>query len=383
MNKIKSIIIVLLGSCLFTLNSCKEGEDVKIVLDSVEDGMHLTPSAEEVILSQEKMDEPAITFKWDPAQTRKNNGTITYYFKLGLSGFTKAIDEIQLEPGVNEYSISNYDLNIMAYSKLGVSYGSTAEMEAEIIAWSDGDYFVKPEISTTKFVVTTFAIAPVNLYLVGSANPKGPDISNGIKLTEIVEGRDIGVKYQWEGNLQEGTFKFVNSLIEDKGSWSMGANSTELVQNATASGSDAEFTVTKSGLYSIILNKNDREIIYGYKGFSHVWGVGLGIGIAWSMPSSAEFSWDAHNPSIFTLECTTQANQDFKLPYNDQSQSWGCPFLRPINANANIWEDNRVQATPAGYGNDLKWLITPDQAGKCILTIDALNMTITLVKETN
>ena len=98
------------------------------------------------------------------------------------------------------------------------------------------------------------------------------------------------------------------------------------------------------------------------------------------MPSSTEFKWNANNPSIFTLECTTQANQDFKLPYEDQSSGWGCPFLRPIVANANIWNDNRLQATPAGYGSDLKWLVTKDQAGKCLLTIDAYNETITLKK---
>lgn len=154
-----------------------------------------------------------------------------------------------------------------------------------------------------------------------------------------------------------------------------------MVKNETVSSSDAEFTVEKAGLYSIILDKKNLSIVHGYKGFSHIWGVGLGIGIAWSMPSSTEFSWDPNNPSIFTLECTTQANQDFKLPYNDQSAGWGCPFLRPVNANANISNDNRVQATPAGYGDDLKWLITGEQAGECILTIDAFNMSISLVKK--
>lgn len=380
MKKIKNIALILLASCLFFLNSCDEGEDVKIVLDTVEDGMQLTASAEELVLSQEKMDEPAITFKWNAAQPRNNNGTIKYYFKLGVSGFSKAIDKIEIASGVTEYSISNYDLNIMAYSKLGVAYGGTAQLEAEIIAWSEGDFFVKPEISTTKFVVTTFAIAPVNLYLVGSANPKGAETSKGIKLTEIVDGRDIGNKYQWEGELQAGTFKFVNSLVENKGSWSMGTSSTQLVQNTTTGSSDLEFTVTKAGLYSIILNKNEREIIYGYKGFSHIWGVGLGLGIAWSMPSSSEFSWDARNPSIFTLECTTQAKQDFKLPYNSQSGGWSSPFLRPYTASANIWQDDRMQATPSGYNPDLKWLITDEQAGKCRITIDAFKETIKLEK---
>ncbi len=380
MNKLYNIFVILLSSCFFLLNSCDEGEDVKIVLDSVTDGMQLTPSATDIILSQEKMDDPAITFKWNPAQTRKNNGTLTYYFKLGLPGFTKAIDKITIDAGASEYSISHYDLNLLVHNKLGVNYGNKVQLQAEIVAWSDGDYFVKPEISMTLFNVTTFEIAPVNLYLVGSANPKGSAVNNGIKLNEIIEGRDIGNQYQWEGELNVGTFKFVNSVTEDKGSWSKGASANQLAQNPTVSSSDVEFTVTKAGLYSIILKKSTKEIIYGYKGFSHVWGVGLGIGIAWSMPSSTEFSWDARNPSIFTLQCTTQANQDFKLPYNDQGQGWGCPFLRPFVANANIAADNRVQATPAGYGDDLKWLITADQAGKCLLTIDAYNETITLKK---
>ncbi len=374
-----NIISVLFAVSLLIFAGCEDEYDVKINIDTVEDGMLLTSNTEEITLSQDSMDYPALTFTWNQAQERINNGQIKYYFKLGLPGFATATDTIPIEEGVFEYSITHFDLNTLLYG-LGINFGSTAEIEAEVIASSDGDFFVKPEISTTKIIVTTFEIAPVNLYLVGSANPKGSEIDNGIKLTEIIEGKDIGNKYQWEGNLQIGTFKFVNSLVEDEGSWSMGSNSSELVQNSMNSGSDMEFTVTKSGLYSIILNKEDREIIFGYKGFSHIWAVGTGIGVAWNMPSSTEFSWDPRNPSIFTLECTMQGNNDFKLPYNDQSAGWGCPFLRPIVANANIWEDNRIQATPAGYGNDLKWWVTEEQTGPAIVTIDALNETITLEK---
>lgn len=375
MNKLTTILLILLSCTLFTLSSCEEEGDVKITVDTVEDGMKLTVNEPEMVLSQEKMEETALRFTWGPAQARKNNGKITYAFKLGLPGFSTATDTIQIEEGVFEYTISHYDLNMLIYSKLGVSYGSTSQLEAEIIAWSEGDYFVKPEISTVKFLVTTFKVAPVNLYLAGSANPAGAEIGKGIKLTEIIEGRDIGNKYIWEGELQAGTFKFVNSISEDKGSWSKGATESDLVANG-----DAEFTVNKPGLYSIILNKATGEIIHGYKGFSHVWGVGSGIGIAWSMPSSTEFTWDARTPNLFKLECNTQAGQDFKLPYNDQSAGWGCPFLRPVEGNASIWADNRVHASPGGFNPDNKWLITADQAGHCLLTIDALNETITLEK---
>lgn len=377
-----NIKILLLGYCLFLLGSCGEEEDVRIALDTVEDGMELSANVEEITLSQDLMDETAITFQWNQAQERDNNGKITYYFKLGLPGLTTAIEKIEIEESVFQYSISHFDLNAMLYSELGMNYGSTTEIEVEVIAWTEGDYFVDPEISTTKVIVTSFEITPVNLYLVGSANPKGSAVSDGIKLTEVVEGKNIGDNYEWEGILQEGTFKFVNSLDEDRGSWSKGESSTNLVENETANDSDLEFTVTKAGLYSIIINKSELEIVHGYKGFSHVWGVGLGIGVAWVMPSSAEFSWDAGSPSIFTFECEAQANESFKLSYNDQSNGWGCPFLRPMADSVNIWEDNRVQATPSGYSPDFKWLITEELAGDCILTIDAYNMTISLKKKT-
>ncbi|HEY3373176.1 MAG TPA: SusF/SusE family outer membrane protein [Prolixibacteraceae bacterium] len=380
MKKLKYTLLILLSFALLSLNSCKEGEDVKIILDTVEDGMNLTVNQEEIVLSQDKMDETALSFDWAPAQERKNNGKISYSFKLGLPGFSTATEKVVIEDGIFEYHISHYDLNMLIYSKLGISFGSTVQLEAEIIASSEGDYFVKPEISKIKFVVTTFEVAPVNLYLVGSANPNGAEISKGLKLTEIIEGRDIGNKYKWEGVLQAGTFKFVNSTSEDKGSWIKGSTEAQLESNAIVSDGDAQFTVNKPGLYSIIINKDNGEIIYGYKGFNHVWGVGSGIGIAWSMPSSTEFKWDARTPNLFTLECNTQAGQDFKLPYNDQSSGWGCPFLRPYGSNGNIWTDNKVQATPGGFNPDNKWLITADQAGWCLLTIDAFAETITLKK---
>lgn len=380
MNKLKYTLMILLSFALLSLNSCKEEEeDAKIIVDTVEDGMKLKVNSQDILLSQDKMDETALRFTWGPAQQRKNNGEIKYFFKLGLPGFSKATDTIAIAKDVFEYSISHYDLNMLAYSKLGVNYGSSVQLEAEVIAWSNGEYFVKPEISTTKFMVTTFAVAPVNLYLVGSANPAGPEFNKGIKLTEIIEGRNIGKKYKWEGVLKAGTFKFVNSTSEDKGSWSKGTSEITLVGNNAAS-EGVEFTVNKPGLYSIILDKTTGEIIHGHKGFSHVWGVGSGIGIAWSMPSSTEFKWDARKPNLFTLVCNTQAGQDFKLPYNDQSSGWGCPFLRPVVGNASIWVDNRVHPSPGGFNPDNKWVITAEQAGKCLLTIDALTETISLEK---
>lgn len=384
MRKIYYYLLLLFAAVLFGCNS----EQEIYTVDTVTDGMKLSVSKDTVSLSQAKMDEIALTFSWNAAQVRKNNGKITYYIKIGLASDEMAVgtkikltDSLyQYSNGLYQYSITHWGLNELVHNDLDVNYGVSAEIKAEIIAESEGDYYVKPELSTAEVVVSTFALAPVNLYLVGTANPDGSELNNGIKLTEVVSGKNFGNEYKWEGNLQVGTFKFVNSLVEDDGSWSKGASSTELIKNGTNSSSDVEFTITKAGWHSILLNKENKEIVYGYKGFSNIWGVGLGLGIPWSMPSSSVFEWNARNPSIFTLECTTQANQDFKLPYNSQTNGWSSPFLRPMVTNGNIWTDNRVQATASGYSPDLKWLITADQAGKCLLTIDTEHMTISLKK---
>lgn len=269
MKKIYWNLLVLLVAVWTGCNSEQEFYTV----DTVKDGMQLSVSKDTVSLSQENLDEPAVTFTWSPAQERKNNGTITYYFKIGLASddMATAIDKIELTKdlyqyvdGVYRYSISNWDLNEIIHN-LGLNYGVTAELKAEIIAYSDGDYYVMPEVSTVGVMVNSFKLAAVNLYLVGTANLYGSELSNGIKLTEIVANKDFGNEYEWEGYLQAGTFKFVNSLTEAKGSWSMGATSTTLVENATSSSSDTEFLVTQNGWYSISLNKSEGTISYEYK----------------------------------------------------------------------------------------------------------------------
>lgn len=387
MKKIYWNLLLLIAAVLWT--GCNS-EPEYYVLDTVEDGMHLSASKDTVTLFQDELDLPAVTFNWKPAQQRKNNGAITYYFKIGLASdeMVTSIDKVELTEdlyqqvnGAYQYSILTWELNEIINKSLGIGYGNTVELMVAVIADSEGgSYYVKPEVSKTTVIVNSFQVTPTNLYLVGTANPNGEEQADGIKLTEVIEGRNFGNAYQWEGNLQAGTFKFVNSLSVDEGGWSMGSDPTLLVKNASISETDVEFAVTKPGWYSIVLNKEEGKITYGYKGFKDVWGVGLGIGIAWTMPSQAKFNWSAEQPNIFWLECQTQANQDFKLPYNDQSRGWSAPFLRPMIANGNIELDNRVQATPAGFTPDLKWLITPEQAGKCLLTIDTEKMTIRLDK---
>lgn len=377
-----SIVMSLLAVSLFI--SCDE-KDERISIDMVEDNMSLAVNAEDIILSQELMNDVAVTFTWNKAQERINNGEITYYFKLGLPGFTKSIDKIEIDKDVFTYSINHFDLNLMLYGKFGIPYGSTTELEAEIIAVSEGDFFVKPEISKVMFNVTSFEIAPVNLYLVGTANPNGSGSDKGIKLTEIIEGRDIGNKYEWIGQLQAGSFKFVNSTIEDKGSWSMGDNDKTLISNSSESSSDKQFTVQKTGKYSIIINKANNEIIYGYKGVSDIWAVGTGLGVPWDMSGPKKFTWDSKTPHIFTFHCTTRKGEQFKLPFEDISRGWDSPFIRPLKGqDGNIWEDNKIQLTYPGdhaYSSDWKWLITEEQAGDCIVTINMLDETISLVKK--
>ncbi|MFA6813447.1 MAG: SusE domain-containing protein [Bacteroidaceae bacterium] len=264
----KKIYWSLLLLIVVVLTGCNSEQEYYAV-DTVQDGMLLSVSKDTVSLSQNQPDETAVTFSWNSAQVRKNNGITTYYIKIGLASDTMATATkvelteslYQYADGAYQYSISNWDL-IEIVHNLGINYGVAAKLKAEIIAESDGDYYVKPEISTVEVVVNTFKLTPVNLYLVGTANPYGSELSNGIKLTEVIEGKVFGNKYEWEGYLQAGTFKFVNSKTENNGSWSMGANSTTLQENATSSSSDTEFSIAQSGVYSISLNKDELKVTY-------------------------------------------------------------------------------------------------------------------------
>jgi hypothetical protein len=159
-NKINTCLLVLGIALCFP--GCRDQDDYSITIDTVADGMHLTVSAEEIVLSEDRLDETAVTFTWGEAQSRANHGVITYYFKLGLQGFTQATEKVEMAPGVFTYSISHWDLNGLAFS-VGIPYGSTAQLEAEVIASSEeGEFFVKPEISATTFTLTTLPIGTLD-----------------------------------------------------------------------------------------------------------------------------------------------------------------------------------------------------------------------------
>ncbi|MDR2449929.1 MAG: discoidin domain-containing protein [Prevotellaceae bacterium] len=387
--------LLLLGT-LLCFSGCRDQDDFSITIDTVEDGMHLAVNAEEIVLSQDLLDDPAVTFTWGEAQPRANNGVITYYFKLGLPGFTKAIEKIEMAPGVFTYSLSHWNLYTLLHNELEIPLGSGAQLEAEVIASSDeGEFFVKPEISTATFNVVTFEIVPTPLYLVGSANPDGE--ANGIKLTELTgEGKDFGNRYEWVGELQAGTFLFVNSLTGDEGSWSKGASEQDLVENSAGSAAGQGFTVERPGLYSILIDKRAGEIIHGYKGFGGIWAFGSGLTGSWNWNFSEAplFSWDPRSPHLFTLACTipdaSVTDREFKLlcVYHDEDNpaDWGdILYLLHSEVNGvNIWDDNRVRVMwhgEEGSKGDTKWITDP-AVGPCTVTVDAYNMAIYLSPQT-
>ena len=355
-----------------------ENQDYAITIDTVADGMHLAVSAEEVALSQDLMDETAVTFTWGEAQPRANNGVLTYYFKLGLPGFTTAIEKIKIDPGVFTYSLSHGDLNVLAHH-VGIPYGDAAQLEAEIIASSeDGEFFVKPEISTVLFNVTTFILGvpvPPTLYLVGSANPAGPAINNGFALTN----GSVSGEFLWAGQLQAGSFKFVNALAGDISSWSKGLSDSELAPNFTASDADVEFTIPAPGLYSIYINMDENEIIYGVKRWRGIWGMGPGANNPnWDLPSSAELTYDYRRPGVFTLEVVAEQEKLFQFIYDRQDLGWGSPFICAPSSWHNVWDSNNsiILRPTEGSGNSWVFHSAYGTLGPGVLTIDANAETI-------
>jgi hypothetical protein len=390
----RTIIIPLLGrglggGCCFLLvlgilacfPGC-ENKDYAITIDTVADGMHLAVSAEEVALSQDLMDETAVTFTWGEAQPRANNGVITYYFKLGLPGFTTATEKIKIDPGVFTYSLSHGDLNVLAHH-VGIPYGDAAQLEAEIIASSeDGEFFVKPEISTVLFNVTTFILGvpvPPTLYLVGSANPAGAAISNGFALNN----GSVSGEFLWAGQLQAGSFKFVNALAGNISSWSKGLSDSELQANFTAGDADLEFTIATAGLYSIYINMDAAEIIYGVKRWNGIWGMGPGANNPnWDIPTppNAEFTYDYRRPGVFTLEVVADRSELlFNFIYDRQDWGWGSPFLTAPSSWHNVWDSNNsLVLNASGNGNGNPWVFHSAYGtlGPGVLTIDANAETI-------
>lgn len=365
----KRYFFTMLAALSVLLCGCSE-DSLRFSIPGVEGQMGLKASAEAVTLSQDNGDDTALTFTWGKAQDRGEGTTVSYYFKMDLEGsnFENSIDKIHIAEGQNSVSFTHKEMN--AYLNMwGVSPGLSAVVEGEIIAEvTGGDYYMKPEISTTTVSVTGYEIQPRPLYLYGTATQ-----NKGLQMTEVLSE----TQYRYAGVLYEGTYKITKGDDGTGQTYALGTEKGTLTECEGDVSDSQLLQIAKSGFY--VLNINLATMTYTITSptpeISSLYVVGGACAAGWTIGNALEMTQDAVNKFQFTW--TGQLSEgELKFPL-ERDESWACDFIMAQTASQSIRDSKAVRRnTP-----DTKWYVNASEAGKYKITIDTYNMTVTFEKQ--
>lgn len=364
----KNLFIYLFSLPLLFIG-CNEDPET-YVLETPEDTMHISASADSLTLSRELEDEVALTFTWSNAADRGKDTELTYYFKLDVAynDFQTSIPKIKIENGVNSISFTHKELNNYLIKKWKISPGDAVDIEAEVIAEvTKSDVYLKPEVSKIQIHLVSYVIPQQNLFITGTAI--GSTLpAESQQITSIT----FNEEYQWIGDLQPGSFKLIESLQSEYPSYSKGENDSTLIYSQTAEQANGGFEITQAGRYSVYVNIVNMSIYYGLLPFDNVWMVGDATPAGWNINGPTQMSWNYKQPEIFVFEGNLSTGE-IKFPLS--IGNWSGPYFMSAIKDAEVVSGTEYEMlyTPSD-SPDQKWKVT--QAGKYKITLNSVKKTV-------
>jgi len=386
MKNIKNIISFIIMSLVFFSCEDKGLENEDWLQDpNFPNPLTMTLSSKEIVLNKDNEDATAITFTWTQGNDRGAGTSLTYFFRMDLTGnnfgegaapgtSTTITEEIPAGVFTKSYTVG--ELNALLLKNFKRPGGVITNLEAQIIAQvNNSAQYQKPEFSTSGFAVTSFSPGPLPLFMVGDAISVGWDYSTGKILPEITE-RTI---YNFIGDFSIGEFKVIENPGSELPSYDP-APGNKIVYNETeARTANNVFKVTEAGRHSFYMDIDKKIYAFGYVPYENVYMVGNAItGIGWDIGKAKPMIWDAKNPEVFTYSGQFDAGE-FKLALD--LGNWNGRFLMPeVNGTVlkgDASDNTTVSLMPNGQP-DNKWVI--ETAGQYELTVNPAKMTIVLQK---
>ena len=386
MKNIKNIISFIIMSLVFFSCEDKGLENEDWLQDpNFPNPLTMTLSSKEIVLNKDNEDATAITFTWTQGNDRGAGTSLTYFFRMDLTGnnfgegaapgtSTTITEEIPAGVFTKSYTVG--ELNALLLKNFKRPGGVITNLEAQIIAQvNNSAQYQKPEVSTSGFAVTSFSPGPLPLFMVGDAISGGWDYSTGKILPEITE-RTI---YNFIGDFSIGEFKVIENPGSELPSYDP-APGNKIVYNETeARTANNVFKVTQAGRHSFYIDIDKKMYAFGYVPYENVYMVGNAItGIGWDIGKAKPMIWDAKNPEVFTYSGQFDAGE-FKLALD--LGNWNGRFLMPeVNGTVlkgDASDNTTVSLMPNGQP-DNKWVI--ETAGQYELSVNPAKMTIVLQK---
>lgn len=386
MKNIKNIISFIIMSLVFFSCEDKGLENEDWLQDpNFPNPLTMTLSSKEIVLNKDNEDATAITFTWTQGNDRGAGTTLTYFFRMDITGnnfgegappgtSTTITEEIPAGVFTKSYTVG--ELNALLLKNFKRPGGVITNLEAQIIAQvNNSAQYQKPEVSTSGFAVTTFSPGPLPLFMVGDGISGGWDYNTGKILPEITE-RTI---YNFVGDFAIGEFKVIENPGSELPSYDPAAGNTIGYNETQPRTADNVFKVTEAGRHSFYMDIDQKIYAFGYVPYENVYMVGNAItGIGWDIGKAKPMNWDPKNPEVFTYSGQFDAGE-FKLALD--LGNWGGRFLMPVVGGTVLKGDandiTTVSLMPNGQP-DNKWVI--ETAGQYELSVNPAKMTIVLKK---
>ena len=364
---VRRIFTMVLSGMLIFFSSCQKEEVTDIELAGE---LTISSSSADIVLSQKKDADIAVTFNWT---TGTNNGTgasISYILQIDKAGNNFASPRVfDMGKAVYAKSFSVAQLNSSLLDEFGAVAGVVFNLEARIVS----TIFDSPTIEQTSQIiavkVTPYEPVSTTLFILGDATANGWDAAKAIALTPDADDPTVFV---FKGALGTGSYKFITTLDQLLPSYNRGIDDNHIVFRTAESQPDEKFTITESAVYKItvrLLDLTTTAVKLDLPPYDKIYMVGDATPNGWDISNSTELIQDQNNPYIFTYMGVMKAG-DFKFPVN-QNSDWGQDMYMKLT-------DSTMYLHHGGDPDDNKWTIA--KKGHYIITLNLMDNTISLAR---
>lgn len=369
--------LLALVSVLF-LWGCQDDLEIEIENGEL---VTLTASSNSLVLNQVESFNTAITFSWTTGSNQGTGASISYTLEIDKAGNDFASAKVyDFGNQVYEKELSVKDLNDMLGELWSVQPGATTDMEARVTVKVASESVADDVSSVVSFTVQTYEPVSESLYIVGDATPSGWNIAEAV---ELIPDNDEPWVFVYEGQLTSGNFKFAVNRDE---SWSQDfysqdpTDSTRMVFNEGGSGDDIQWEITEGSPYVITVDLLDLTISMEKQvgpAYAELYIVGDASPSGWNIASPEAFTQDSDDPFVFTYEAVLVPGE---LKFSTFQGDW-CDSDWLVASQA----DQSLEATDyviihGCEGDDFKWRVTEETAGRYLITINLFDETVEFEK---
>ncbi|MCW3789278.1 SusF/SusE family outer membrane protein [Plebeiibacterium sediminum] len=363
---------------VFLLSACQEEYDAEVSNGEL---ISISASADALVLEQVDYSNSAITFNWTTGSNQGTGASISYVFEIDKAGNDFASAKVyDFGKQVYEKSLTVEDLNDMVTELWGVLPGESLNLEARVTA-KVADESVEDDVSSVvSFSVQTYKPVSESLYIVGDATSAGWNIADAIEMTGDDEEPWI---FTYEGQLSPGNFKFPVSTDECwcQDFYTQNPDDAELmVYNEGGSGDDVQWEVLEGSPYVVTVNLLDLTISIEKQvgpAYTELYIVGDASLSGWNIGSPEAFTQDADDPFVFTYEGPLNTGN---LKFSTYQGDW-CDGDWFVASQDNQTLDATDYVINQGCnGNDCKWVVTDETAGRYLITINLFDNTVKFEK---